>query len=330
MAVDELNAADGVMIGGTAHRVRLIVRDFAERPDAAASAVRALVNLDSVHALVGPQFSAHSIPAGGVAEDAQVPLISPMSSNPALTQGRRFVFRLAYLDAFQGKVLARYACGQLSLRRAAMLYDAASPYGRDIAALFRETFSGCGGLVVADETFTTDRATDFTPQLRRIIASGADALLLPNYAREDSIQVRQARALGFRGRFLSSDSWDPAGLYSIEEAIGTVVVGQWDWRLPSPVTQRFVRRYREIYSDSVPRATAALTYDAILLLADAARRVGTLQGDSLARAIAQIERYEGAGSTYRFAGRQDPRRGGVLLVMGRGRDSLSSISADRP
>ena len=79
---------------------------------------------------------------------------------------------------------------------------------------------------MADETFTTDRATDFTPQLRRIIASGGDALLLPNYAREDSIQVRQARALGFRGRFLSSDSWDPAGLYSIEEAIGTVVVGQ--------------------------------------------------------------------------------------------------------
>ena len=96
------------------------------------------------------------------------------------------------------------------------------------------------------------------------------------------------------------------------------------------MTQRFVRRYREIFSNSVPRATAALTYDAILLLADAARRVGTLQGDSLARAIAQTERYEGAGSTYRFAGRQDPRRGGVLLLMGRGRDSLISISADRP
>ncbi len=330
MAVDELNAAGGVTIAGRSYRVRLITRDMEDRPDAAASAARALVNLDSVHALIGPQFSAHAIPASGVAEDAQLPMISPMASHPDLTRGKRFVFRLAYLDAVQGRELARYACTQLATHRGAMLYDAATLYGREIARLFREEFTQCGGRIVADETFTTDQATDFAPQLRRVVASKAEVLLLPNLLLQDSIQVRQARALGFRGRFLATDTWDPAGMIHVDEATGTLLVAQWDARLQRAATQRFVARYRAAHPATPPRATAALTYDAILLVADAARRAGTLAGEPLAKAIAETTEFEGAGATYRFAGRHDPERAGLLLVIGRGRDSLVSVSSLTP
>ncbi|HEX4932756.1 MAG TPA: ABC transporter substrate-binding protein [Gemmatimonadaceae bacterium] len=325
LAVAELNAAGGVTIGGVAHQVRLVERDFADRADAAATATRALVNLDSVHVLVGPQFSVHAIAAAGVAEDAHVPLIAPMASKPSLTQGRRYVFRLAFLDAFQGEILARYSCESLSRRKAAVLYDAANPYGQDIADLFRATFERCGGRVVASETFTSDRATDFSQQLRRIVASGADVLLLPNYVHEDSIQVRQARELGFRGQFLGSDSWDPPAMRQLPEAQGAVIVGQWDQLLPTIATRRFVARYRAANQDSIPRATAALTYDAVMLVADAARRAGSLDADALVRAIAATERFEGVASQYRFAGRQDPERGGVIMIIRAAGESVINV-----
>ena len=328
LAVDELNAAGGVRIGEATYRVRLIERDFAERDDAAATATRALVNLDSVHVLVGPQFSAHAIPAAGVAEDAHVPLIAPMASKPSLTEGRRYVFRLAFLDAVQGEILARYACESLSRRRGAVLFDAANPYGREIAELFETTFAHCGGRMVATETFTSDRALDFSDQLRRIVASGADVLLLPNYVQEDSIQLRQARALGFRGQFLGSDSWDPPAMRHVREAEGAVIVGQWDWSLLAPATQRFVSRYRAAYHDSLPRATAAATYDAVMLIADAARRAGSLDPDALVGAISSIEAFEGAASWYRFAGKQDPERGAIIIIIRASGDSVISVARD--
>ncbi len=322
MAVDELNAEGGVLIGGTRYRVRLLKRGYVSGPDAAASAAREVINLDSADALVGPQLSSHALTAATVAELAGVPMITPMASNPNVTKGKTFVFRLAFLDAFQGQLLAGYAADKLHLRRASILYDATSAYGHDIADLFRQTFESRGGKVVATETFVSDGGFDYRPQLRRILAKSPDALLLPNYARQDSFQVRQARELGFRGRFLGSDNWDPVSVAHIPEASGTVLVSQWDERIPREETQAFLKRYAKRYPGGRPRTTAASTYDAVRVLADAASRAGTLEGKAWAKAIGGTPRFEGVVAVYRFVGTGDPKRGGSVLYLGPRGDSL--------
>jgi len=324
LAVEELNAAGGVRIGEQTLRVRLVDGSYDDRTDAAAGKAREVINLDSVDAVVGPQMSAHAAAVAAVAEMAGVPMISPMASSPVVTAGRRFVFRLAFLDAFQGSLLAGYAADTMHLRRTGILYDAASPYGREIAALFTKTFEARGGRVVATETFLSDGGYDFRPQLRRLLARSPDAILLPNYAQQDSFQVRQARALGFRGRFLGSDSWDPESLQRIDEAVGAVLVSNWNYRVDRPQSRDFVARFERRYGHR-PRSTAAVTYDAIRLLADAAQRAGTLDGTAWSRMIASTALYEGVASRYRFRGTGDPLRGGVVIYLTSTGDSVLTV-----
>ncbi len=324
LAIEEINAKGGVQVGAERYTLRLAVRDYEPRPDAAATQARALINLDSVDVIVGPQLSAHAITAGSVAEDAHVPLIAPMASNPAVTAGRHYVFRLAFLDPFQGEMLARYARDDIGATRAAVLYDIANPYGRDIAALFKETFEGLGGTMVATETFTSDMQRDFTASLRRIAAARPDVLLLPNYSAVDSIQVRQARAAGIRAQFLASDTWDPAGIRRIAEAEGTVVAHQWSPARPRAQSLAFVARYKQRFGVE-PRSTAAMTYDAIFLIADAATRAGRLDGESLRSAIGTTNGLEGVTGVIRYNGSGDPQRSGVLSRIGRTTDTLLRI-----
>ena len=329
LAVEELNSAGGVTIAGVTHRVVLVERAFEERADAAATAARALVNLDRVDAIIGPQFSVHAIAAASVAEVSGVPMISPMASNPAVTAGRTMVFRLAFLDAFQGALLARYAYDTLRIRRVAALHDASSAYGREIVHLFNSAFTRHGGTVVGKETFAPDAGFDFTPQLRRLVARAPDAILLPNYSIHDSAQIRQARAVGFRGRFLGSDSWDLKVLVDIDGVAGSIVITSWDVRSERREALEFIKAFEARYQVP-PRTTAAATYDAVWILARAATRAGTLEGSALATAIGATGVYEGASARLEFRGTGDPVRGGVIVELLQGRDSVRHVASPQP
>ncbi len=312
MAIEELNGAGGVLLAGRRHRLVLIERRVENRPDAAAVAARSLINLDSVDVILGPQLSALAVAAAPVAEESEVLMITPMASNPAVTAGRRYVFRLAFLDDFQGEVLARFAAESLHIRRAAVLHDAASLYGRDIAALFTRTFAALGGTVVGVETFDVDGGRDYRPQLARLFARRPDALLLPNFVTADSSQIYQARDMGFRGVILGSDSWDVRGLSPREAAVGSVIVANWDRRSTRPASARFITAWRARSTDE-PRATAAATYDAVHLVVLAMQRAGTRTGIAVADSLRHLGRYDGAVTDYDFRGSNDPRRGAVIL-----------------
>lgn len=313
MAVEQLNANGGVRINGVAHTVVLIDRESELRADAAASVARALINLDSVDVIVGPQQSALAVSAGAVAEASDVPMVTPMASSPAVTENRRLVTRLAFLDAVQGEVLARFAFDSLGARRASALANAASPYGREIVALFGRTFEAMGGVMVAQETFDIDDSASHEPQVRRLVASAPDVLLLPNFSSRDSMQFQVARTLGFRGRFLGSDAWDAVALSRRAETRGSIIVANWDHRGERDAVRRFRAQFDARHPGERTRATAAATYDAILLLARAAERSGQRSGRALVDSLRHLGDYEGAFGRYRFLGTADPVRGATLL-----------------
>ncbi|MBX3132984.1 MAG: ABC transporter substrate-binding protein [Gemmatimonadaceae bacterium] len=314
IAIAEINAGGGVQIGGRAHRLQLVDVGVENRPDAAAVGARQLINLDSVDVIIGPQISTLAIAAGAVAEEAEILMIAPMASNPLVTAGRQFVFRLAFLDAFQGEVLARFAYDSLGIRRAAILHDAASPYGSDISALFAQTFTTLGGRIVALERYDIDGPEDYRPQLQRLLAGDPQALLLPNFVTGDSTQMRQARSLGFRGRFLGTDSWDVRGLASVPGAQGSLIVGNWDRDTTRVNARRFHAAWTAMDAEP-PRATAAATYDAIHLVTQAMARAGSRDGTVLADSLRWFGRHEGAVTTYDFRGSNDPVRGAALLEL---------------
>lgn len=302
-----VSQAGDVDVGGHRYRVTLIERDFPDRGDAAASAARALINQDQVAVLIGPQFSRHAVPVAVVAENAHVPMISPMSSSPATTAGKRFVFRLAFLDDVQGSVLARFATEDLRARTGAVLYDVTSEYSRVLAERFRDAFTAHGGRVVAFEPYTADRVQDVTAQLERIRAAAPDVLLLPNFPDAVAQHVPLIVRLGVRATLLGSDSWDPLTLPQLPPGQEAFVTGQWRPDVPSAAATRFTDLHRRMYGEA-PRATAAMTYDAVGVVLAAIRRAGSLDPEAVRNAIAATQGYAGASGTLDFGGRGDPRR----------------------
>jgi len=125
-------------------------------------------------------------------------MISPWATNPKLTENKKYIFRACFTDDFQGNVVAAFVYKKLGLRRAAVLFDVASEYNKGIATVFKESFIKAGGAIAAFESYSTGDK-DFTAQLSKIKASGADALFLPNYYNEVPLQIQQARQTGFTG-----------------------------------------------------------------------------------------------------------------------------------
>ncbi|MCA0374436.1 MAG: ABC transporter substrate-binding protein [Gemmatimonadetes bacterium] len=313
LAIAELNAEGGVEIDGRAHQLVLVSRQISNRPDAAAETARGLINLDSIDVLVGPQYSNLALTAGAVAEAAEVPMIAPMASGADVTKDRAMVTRLAFLDAVQGAVLARYVYDSLGLRRAAAMHNVASSYGREIVALFCETFEALGGTVVAVERYDADDSTAHQPQLRRIAAANPDALLLPNFTVHDSVMLHTLHDAGIRARLLGTDAWDAVAVRLGPEVYGTVIVANWDRRTNREATRQFLTTWQARYPDERVRATAVATYDAVRLLARAMSRAGVRSGRAVSDSLRRTGRFEGALATYVFDGTGNPRRGAVLL-----------------
>src|SRR6266508_5175032 len=126
MAAAELNAAGGLKVGGKPYQLRLVIEDSKGTAGEAVEAAKRLVKDDKVLVVVGPNASLGAVPASQVAEDGKVPMISPWSTNPKTTAGKKWVFRAGFTDAFEGHVLAKFATGYVRATKAAVLYDPGS------------------------------------------------------------------------------------------------------------------------------------------------------------------------------------------------------------
>lgn len=211
LAVKEVNDAGGLEVGGKKYMIELMIEDNEDKAESAAAATQKLVTA-GVLAMIGPNASRNAIPSSVVAESAKMPMISPWSTNPKTTVDattglpKQFVFRAAFIDDFQGRVVARFAIDHLKTTKPAVLYDVASEYNKGIAEFYKKNMEENGIQVVAFETYTTGDK-DFSSQLTKIKESGADSLFLPNYYSEIPMQVQQARKLGFTGNIMGSDTW---------------------------------------------------------------------------------------------------------------------------
>jgi len=317
LAEQTVNASGGIIVGGAPRRVRLIFRDIGNQADRATSQARELLNRDSVVALVGPQFSQDAIPVSSLAEQARVPMISPMSTHPKTTFGKPYVFRIAFMDDLQGKALARFARETLHAKRAALLYDVALDYSRNLAQVFQAEFTAHGGTVVADQQFTSDRAADFSAQLTRIRAAHPDVIFAPNYPSADSIQVIQARRLGLRATFLGSDSWNLASMRGVPEVDGAYFAAQWHPALATAEADSFIARYRRAYG-TTPDGTGAATWDAFQVIFAAIRSVNSADPDSIRRAIAATDGFRGVTGVLTYRNGGDPRKSVYIMKFVKG------------
>ncbi len=312
--VARVNAEGSLALGDRHLKVRLLVEDTGDRVERAMAAAVRLIRQERISALVGSYYSRDALPIAGVAELNQVPLVSPSASTPALTQGRNYIFRVCLVDTVQGRIMARFALGDLGLKRAAVLYDEADTYSSGLAHLFCEAFAAQGGQVTVQEAYSSG-TTDFAAPLARIRASGAQVLFLPNFPEDLARQLAQARAAGFSGVFLGGDSWDvDRRIHALPQAQGAFFSSDFAAQsLRGPLRQE-AERYQEQIGTPLDK-NAALTLDALGVLLAAAKSVGSVDPVSLRAGIASLSGYEGFTGKLTFAGQGDVVRSAHILAI---------------
>ena len=227
-------------------------------------------------------------------------MISPWSTNPETTLNKDWVFRAAFIDPFQGGVLARFVRDQLEAKTGAVIFDVASVYNRDLANVFKSSFEGLGGELVAFESYTSD-SPDITRQLSRVKDSGAEVLFLPNYSLEVVDQARQARDAGIDALLVGSDTW--AGILESDRPNlnGAYFTSHYASGATDQNVQEFIASYREAFGKE-PDDVAALTFDAFGLLFEAAKSQGKVDSTALRAGLASIQNYRGVTGSFQYDG----------------------------
>src|SRR5881397_2615668 len=254
LAVDEVNKAGGIL----GKKVRIIVEDDQGKPEEAQTVVTKLINKDQVIAVLGEVASSRSLAAAPVAQQNGVPMISPSSTNPKVTEIGDYIFRVCYIDPFQGLVIAKFAKNTLHYSKGAIFRDNKNDYSVGLANYFTESFKGMGGTIVADEAYS-EGDQDFKAQLTNIKGKKPEFLFVPGYYTEVGLIARQARELGLTVPMLGGDGWVSDRLLEIaQDALnGSYFVNHYYENDPNPIVQNFVASYRKRYK-STPDGLAAL------------------------------------------------------------------------
>jgi branched-chain amino acid transport system substrate-binding protein len=293
LAISEANAKGGVK----GKKLALKTYDDQGKPEEAAIAATRLIQQDKVLVLLGEVASSRSLAIAPIADANKVPQISPTSTNPRVTKDgdktRPYVFRVCFIDPFQGTVMAKFARENLKLTKVAILRDVGNDYSVGLADFFKKKFEELGGTVVSDQSFKAGDQ-DFKAQLTAIKSKKPQMIYIPAYYGDVALAGRQAKELGIKVPMAGGDGWDSSKLYEIAQGAldGGFFSNHYTDENPDPKVQGFVKKYKETYG-SVPDALAALGYDAALVAIDAISRSKELTGPSVRDAIEATKDFPG-------------------------------------
>ena len=290
MAADEINQYGGI----NGRRIDVVIEDDKGSPESAARLTAKLIDHDKVIAIIAGGTSGNSRAAAPKAQASHVPLISPSSTDPAVTQTGDYIFRACFVDSFQGEVMASFAVNTLKAQKAAILFDFNSPYGLGLTEYFKDSFTRLGGKIVAEQSYTQGDA-DFKGQLSTIRSAEPDVIYIPGYYGDVALIAKQARMIGLTQPLLGGDGWDAPELWQLggDSLNGSYITTHYSIDDPSPAIEAFVNTYKQRYGNLLPDAHAALAYDATRLLFDAITRAGSTDSAKIRDALAQTKNFGG-------------------------------------
>jgi branched-chain amino acid transport system substrate-binding protein len=310
MVIDDANANGGIL----GEKIKLITEDDQSKPGEAATAVRKLISRDHVVALIGEMVSSRSLEAGPIAQQNKIPMVSG-STNPNVTKIGNYVFRVCFIDSFQGSVMAKFALNSLKKTRIAVLTDVRQDYSVGLAQSFKEYFTKNGGTVVAEQSYTSGDQ-DFKAQLTSIKAANPEAIFVPGYYNEVGLIALQARELGITVPLLGGDGWDSPTLVQIGGAAmeGNFFANHFSTEDQSPIIQDFIREFRKRFNRD-PDAMAALGYDAAKVLLDAMVRSGGTAPAKVRDALATTKDFQGVTGKITIDENRNANKSVVVLTI---------------
>jgi branched-chain amino acid transport system substrate-binding protein len=311
LALDEVNAAGGVK----GKKVAVRVYDDQGKPEEAAAAVTRLIAQDKVKLILGEVASSNSLAMAPKAQESQVPMITPSSTNPKVTEVGDYIFRVCFIDPFQGLVMAKFARENLKVTNVAILKDQKSDYSLGLADVFKTKLTEMGGKIVGEEAYSKGDS-DFRSQLTVIKAQKPEAIFIPGYYSDVGVIARQARELGLKVPLLGGDGWESEKLAELGGSAinGSYYSNHYSTEDPSPHVQKFLQTYKAKFGVE-PDSLAALGYDSAMVAINAMKIAPDLSGPALKAAIAQTKDFQGVAGKITLDEKRNAVKPAVVLQM---------------
>ena len=325
LAIKEKNDAGGI----NGRKIGLVTIDDAGKQTEAATAVTRLINDHKVVAVLGEVASSLSLAGGPIAQTAKIPMISPSSTNPDVTDVGDYIFRVCFLDDFQGWVAAKFAKDNLKATKSAILYDQAQAYSSGLADYYEKAFKEMGGEIVTKQAYTGGNL-EISAQLQAIKGAGAEVVFVPGYYSDAGTIIRKGKEAGIAAKFLGGDGWDSEELPKIAgpSINGNYFTNHYAPEEDRPAVKNFVEKYKKSYN-STPDGLAALGYDAALVLFDSMQRAKSLAGPDLREAIAATKDFTGVTGTFSIDERRNAKKSAVVVEYKDGKQMMAArIAAD--
>ena len=315
LAIEEANAAGGAL----GRPLELLTEDDQSKPGESATVVKKLIAREKVVAILGELTSGRTLEAAPIAQAAKIPLVSPGATAVEVTAKGNYIFRVCFIDEFQGTVMAQFALDTLKVRRVAILSSVSSPQSVGLAKFFRERVTQGGGTIALEQKYG-DGDKDFRAQLTAIKAADVDAVFVPGYYTEAALISKQARELGLTMPLLGIDGWESSQLIALAGAAveGAYLSTHYSAENRAPGVLAFNERFRARWGED-SNALSALAYDAALVLIDALKRAGTTDGPKLRDALAVTKDFAGATGRITFDAQRNPTKSAVVLTVKNGR-----------
>ena len=272
-------------------------------------------------AVIGANWSSHSLAIAPVLQEAKIPLISPISTNPKVTQVGDYIFRACYIDPFQGKVMASFAYNNLKAKTAVVITNSSREYSLGLSKNFKYSFAKLSGQII-DQLYFFNDSIDFSEQLKTIKKLNPDIVYSPNDGYLSALFIKQARANNFNFQFLGSDSWSRGTyIHSNGSAINSFYTTHWHPDIPSKENQFFIKNYPyEIDGSEIP-----LVYDCFMILKDAIERANSFDGERIKNALQNTKNFHGVTGNITFNELGDPVKSAVILQVTETEDKFHSI-----
>lgn len=316
-------------------KVELVIADNKSEKVEAANAVSRLIEKDKVAAIIGSYSSTPSIGAGDVIKEAGIPTVGVSCTNPLVTQGNDWYFRVCFIDPYQGKVMANYAYNKLGARTAAVTREVGADYSVGLAQFFTDEFIRLNGgdesCIVATADYQSGDQ-DFNAQITNISKANPDIIFAPGNFTECSMLIKQARQLGVTTPFLGGDTWETPEFITIggTEVEGALFSTFFDSNADfTPQTKTFVENYKASHNGEEPAAVTALAYDAYNVVLDAIERAGSTDPAAIQKALKETKDFPGVAGYINFDENGDATKSAVIKEIKDGKFTyVDSVSAE--
>jgi branched-chain amino acid transport system substrate-binding protein len=311
LAFDEINQAGGLL----GQKLELVTEDDESKPGQCATVVRKLIGSDKVVAILGDVTSSATLEGAPIAQNNKIAMITPIATNPKVTEVGDYIFRVCFLDDFQGRVIARFAKEKLNAKTAATLTDVKQDYCVGLTRFFKEEFTKNGGSITREQSYSSGD-TDFRAQLTALGAARSDVVFVPGYYPEVSLIIKQARQVGLTAPFVGGDGWANQSLITIggKALDGCYFTSHFSPDDPAQTVQKFVEKFKNKFG-TIPNVNAALGYDAARILLDAIKRAGSTDPSTIRDTLAKTTGFEGATGTISFDANRNAKKAAIVLTI---------------